>query len=90
MNTQKILRGLYKAALWALAKRRWLIPAAVILLAWLVVQCGLLAQFGNSLAKGAISLVDSLMAVVINLAGPLIALWLIWAALARILGVGRK
>lgn len=77
---------LYSAGLWLLARRRLLIPVAITLLIWAAVQTGWLNQLGNAVTAGVISVVDSLMAVLISVAGPLIALWIIWIAISRIMG----
>lgn len=86
----KAARKLYRFGLWLLASRRWAIPLGLILLGWLTVQTGWLSQLGNAATAGAISLVDSLMQVLIHLAGPLIALWIIWQAVGKIIGTKKR
>ena len=83
-------RKMYRLGLWLLARRRWAIPLAVILFGWLVVQTGWLNHLGNAVTAGAISLVDSIMQVLIHMAGPLIALWLIWKAVGKIVGINKR
>ncbi len=82
----KTYRGLYRVGLWLLARRKLAVPVGVCLLIWLAVQTGWFARLTNTVAAGAISVLDSLMAALVSVAGPLIALWLIWAAVKRLFG----
>ena len=90
INWSQAGRGLYRAGLRLLERRRWALPLGLTLTAWLAVRAGWLNQLGNAVSAGIIGLVDALMQALIHLAGPLIALWILWQAVGKILGTKKR